>query len=81
MTIVYMHYFGFVQGKGTCHLIYEMLSSQISALHIKTILRTLKKGNLSNEEILFSSILQNEMHEFLIHSFYELFLIVLSLHL
>lgn len=43
MTIVYMHDFGFVQGKGTCHLIYEMLSSQISALHIKTILRTLKK--------------------------------------
>lgn len=43
MTIAYMHDFGFVQGTGTYHLIYEMLSSQISALHIKTILRTLKQ--------------------------------------
>lgn len=65
MTIVYMHDFGFVQGKGTCHLIYEMLSSQISALHIKTILRTLKKGNLSNKEILFSSIFITKCMNFL----------------
>lgn len=81
MTIVYMHDFGFVRGKGTCHLIYEMLSSQISALHIKTILRTLKKEIFQIRKYFFSSILQNEMHEFLIHSFYEWFLIVLSIHL
>lgn len=35
--------FCFVRRKGTCHYIYEILSSQISDLHIKTILRTLKK--------------------------------------
>lgn len=65
MTIVYMHDFGFVRGKGTCHLIYEMLSSQISALHIKTILRTLKKGNLSNKEILFLAFYKTKCMNFL----------------
>lgn len=65
MTIVYMHDFGFVQGTGTYHLIYEMLSSQISALHIKTILRTLKKGNLSNKEILFLAFYKTKCMNFL----------------
>lgn len=65
MTIVYMHDFGFVQVKGTCHLIYEMLSSQISALHIKTILRTLKKGNLSNKEIFFLAFYKTKCMNFL----------------
>lgn len=65
MTIAYMHDFGFVQGTGTYHLIYEMLSSQISALHIKTILRTLKKGNLSNKEILFLAFYKTKCMNFL----------------
>lgn len=65
MTIVYMHDFGFVQGTGTYHLIYEMLSSQISALHIKTILQTLKKGNLSNKEILFLAFYKTKCMNFL----------------
>lgn len=60
-----MHDFGFVQGTGTYHLIYEMLSSQISALHIKTILRTLKKGNLSNKEILFLAFYKTKCMNFL----------------
>lgn len=65
MTIVYMHYFGFVQGKGTCHLIYEMLSSQISALHIKTMLRTLKKEIFQIRKYFFLAFYKTKCMNFL----------------